>query len=275
MSLRRAAWRTDTTGVGGIAPPRLVFLDERGVLTNMARRHGRSPRGQRAHASVPFGNWKRLSVLGAIGLDGIIAAMSVEAATGSAIFAACLEQVLLSALRQRKPDAVLIMDNLRAHKTPQVQAVLDGSGFAYRYLPAYSPDFNPIEPGWAKVKSTLRRIAARTTEALEQALGPALDSISVQDATGYFRHCGYARLNQPALCYSFSHRHLKAATTADRAFPRSAETPWLMFREQFHQPEIALRSQSGTVRLILPWSTFRLAVNGQRALSHCSDEQLY
>jgi transposase len=172
-----------------------VFLDECGVLTNMARRYGRSPCGQRARASVPFGHWKRLSVLGAIGMDAIIAAMSVEAATDGAIFAAYLEQVLLPALRRCKPDAVLIMDNLRAHKTAQVQAVLDGSGFAYRYLPSYSPDLNPIEPGWAKVKSGLRRVTARTVAALEQALGPALDSITVQDATGYFRHCGYARPN--------------------------------------------------------------------------------
>jgi transposase len=199
--------------VGGIAPERLVFLDECGVLTNMARRHGRSPRGQRAGASVPFGHWKRLSVLGAIGLDGLIAAMSVEAATDGTIFAAYLKQVLLPALRRRKPDAVLVMDNLRAHKTAPVKAILDGSGFAYRYLPVYTlrlpsndashrwnlgrlrPDLNPIEPGWSKVKSGLRRVAARTTEALEQALGPALDSITAQDATGYFRHCGYARLN--------------------------------------------------------------------------------
>ncbi len=181
--------------MGGIAPQRLVFLDECGVLTNMARRYGRSPRGQRACASVPFGQWKRLSVLGAIGMDGLIAAMSVEAATDGAIFAAYLEQVLLPALRSRKPDAVLVMDNLRAHKTAQVQAVLDGSGFAYRYLPAYSPDLNPIEPGWAKVKSRLRCVAARTVAALEQALGPALDSITTEDATGYFRHCGYASLN--------------------------------------------------------------------------------
>jgi transposase len=181
--------------VGGIAPQRLVFLDECGVLTNMARRYGRSPRGQRARASIPFGHWKRLSVLGAIGTDGLIAAMSVEAATDGAIFAAYLEQVLLPVLRRHKPEAVLIMDNLRAHKTAQVQAVLDGSGFAYRYLPSYSPDLNPIEPGWAKLKSGLRRVAARTVAALEQALGPALDSITAQDATGYFRHCGYASLN--------------------------------------------------------------------------------
>ena len=118
--------------------------------------------------------------------------MSIEAATDGDTFAAYLEQVLLPVLRQRKPDAVLVMDNLRPHKTPEVQAVLDGSGFPYRYLPSYSPDLSPIEPGWAKVKSYLRRVAARTVEALEQALAPALDSITAQDAAALFRHCGYA-----------------------------------------------------------------------------------
>ena len=161
----------------------------------MARRYGRSPRGQRAHASVPFGRWQRLSVLGAIGTDGFMAAMSIEAATDSATFVAYLEQVLLPVLHQRKPDAVLVMDNLRAHKTRDVQTVLERSGFTYRYLPSYSPDLNPIEPGWAKLKSNLRQLAARTLEALEHALGPALNSITAQDAAGFFRHCGYSCLN--------------------------------------------------------------------------------
>jgi transposase len=189
----RADWQTDdTAGIGAIAPERLVFIDESAVLTSMARRYGRSPRGQRATAKVPFGNWKRLSVLSALGIEGVLATMSVEAATGGVAFAAYLEQVLLPVLRQRKPDAVLVMDNLRPHKTPEVQAVLDGSGFPYRYLPAYSPDLSPIEPAWAKVKSDLRRVAARTVEALQQALAPALDSITAQDAAAFFRHCGYA-----------------------------------------------------------------------------------
>jgi transposase len=188
----RANWQTDeTAGIGGIAPERLVFLDESAVLTNMARRYGRSPRGQRAYAKVPFGHWKRLSVLSALGLEGVLATMSVADATDGATFTAYLEQVLLPVLRERKPDAVLVMDNLRPHKTPEVQAVLDGSGFPYRYLPSYSPDLSPIEPGWAKVKSYLRRVAARTVETLQQALAPALDSITAQDAAGFFRHCGY------------------------------------------------------------------------------------
>ena len=169
-----------------------MFLDESAGLTSMARRYGRSPRGQRATAKVPFGHWKRLSVLSALGIEGVLATMSVEAATDGDTFAAYLEQVLLPVLRQHKPDAVLVMDNLRPHKTPEVQAVLDGSGFLYRYLPAYSPDLSPIKPAWATMKSYLRRVGARTVEALEQALAPALDSITAQDAAASFRHCGYA-----------------------------------------------------------------------------------
>jgi transposase len=189
----RADWWTDeAAGLGGIAPDRLVFLDESAVLTSMARRYGRSPRGKRATAKVPFGHWKRLSVLSALDSEGFLATLSVEAATDGDTFAAYLEPVLLPVLRERKPDAVLVMDNLRPHKTPEVQAVLDGSGFAYRYLPAYSPDLSPIEPAWAKMKSYLRRVAARTVEALQQARAPALDGITAQDAAAFFRHCGYA-----------------------------------------------------------------------------------
>ncbi len=193
MARARAAWRTDeAAGVGGISPERLVFLDECGVLTNMACLYGRAPRGQRARGTAPAGRWKRVTVLGALGMDGMVAAMSVEAATDAAVFMAYLDQVLLPKLRQVRPDAVLVMDNLAAHKTPAVRKLLDGSGFAYRYLPAYSPDLNPIEPSWAKLKGKLRQVAARTAHALHKALGPALDAVTPQDAQGYFRHSGYS-----------------------------------------------------------------------------------
>jgi len=190
----REAWWTDPDGgVGGVASERLVFLDESGVLTDMARLHGRSPRGTRACASAPFGHWTRVTVLGALGHEGIVGAMGVEAATSGAVFHAYLDGVLLPELRRSRPDAVLVMDNLPAHKAPKVRALLDRSGFAYRYLPAYSPDLNPIEPGWAKVKAELRRVAARTADALHEALGPALAAITPQDAAAFFRHCGYSR----------------------------------------------------------------------------------
>ena len=104
----RAAWQTDeAAGIGGIAPERLVFIDESAVLTSLARRYGRSPRGQRATAKVPFGHWKRLSVLSALDSEGVLATMSIDDATDGDIFAAYLEQVLLPVLRERKPDAVL------------------------------------------------------------------------------------------------------------------------------------------------------------------------
>jgi transposase len=194
VAAARQAWPTAAeTGIGGVAPERLVFLDECGVLTNMARLWGRSPRGTRAVGTVPRGHRKRLTVLGALGIGGIVAAMSVEAATSGAVFAAYLDQALLPELRRTKPDAVLVLDNLRAHKATQVRGLLDRSGFAYRYLPAYSPDLSPIEPAWAKLKAELRRVAARTTEALHQALGPALGAITAQDAAGFSRHAGYSR----------------------------------------------------------------------------------
>ena len=177
MVAARAGWQAaGETGVGGIAPERLVFLDECGVLTNMARRWGRSLRGTRAYGTVPCGHWKRLTVLGALGTGGMLATLSIEAATSGAVFLAYLEQVLLPELRRTRPDAVLVLDYLRAHKTAAVRGLLDRSGFAYRYLPAYSPDLSPIEPAWAKVKAGLRRVAARTAAALHQALGPALDA---------------------------------------------------------------------------------------------------
>ena len=200
MAAARLAWWGEAEGVGGISPERLVFLDECGVLTTLSRLHGRSPRGMRACASAPFGHWTRVTLLGALGAEGIVGAMSVDAATSAAVFHAYLDQVLLPELRRSKPDAMLIMDNpvtsalvtLPAHKAAQVRALLDRSGFAYRYLPAYSPDLNPIEPGWAKVKAALRRVAARTVDALHDACGAALDAITPQDAAGFFRHCGYS-----------------------------------------------------------------------------------
>ena len=192
MAQAREAWWSDPAGVGGINPARLVFLDECGVLTNMVRLHGHSPRGTRAHGSAPFGHWTRITVLGALGAEGIAGAMSVEAATSAAVFHAYLDQVLLPELRRSRPDAVLIMDNLPAHKAPRVRALLDRAGCGYRYLPPYSPDLNPIEPIWAKVKAELRRLAERTADALHQALGPALDAVTAQDAQGFFHHTGYA-----------------------------------------------------------------------------------
>ena len=193
MARARETWWTDPDGVGGVAPERLVFLDECGVLTNMVRLHGRSPRGTRACASAPIGHWTRVTVLGALGAEGIAGAMGVGAATSTTVFHAHLDEAPLPEPRRTEPDAVPVMDNLPAHKAPKVRAPLDASGFGCRYLPAHSPDPNPIEPAWAKVEAELRRVAARTVDALHEALGPALGAITPQHAAGFFRHCGYSR----------------------------------------------------------------------------------
>jgi transposase len=171
---------------------RLVFLDESGVTTKMARTHARAPRGQRAYGSIPLGSWQRLTVLGALACEGLVATMSIEAATSTPVLLAYLEQVLVPKLRQVKPDAILVMDNLRPHRAAPVQELLAKSGIGLIYLPRYSPEFNPIEHAWAKVKERLKAKAARTLEALEAELKPALDTITAKDARGWFRHDGYA-----------------------------------------------------------------------------------
>jgi hypothetical protein len=189
----RGAWWSDPDGAGGIGPGRLVFLDECGAPTNLVRLRGRGPRGTRACASAPFGHWTRVAVPGALGARGIVGTMSVEAATSAAVFRAHLDEVLLPRLCRARPDAVLVMDNLPAHKALRVRPLPDASGFGHRYSPAYPPDLSPIEPAWAKVKAELRRVAARTAEALQGALGPALDAVTPQDAAECFRHCAYGR----------------------------------------------------------------------------------
>jgi len=168
----------------------LVFLDESGITTAMTRLYARARRGERAHGSAP-GGWRRLTVLGALSGDGMIAAMSIQAATTTRVFLAFLRAVLVPELRRRHPNATVLMDNLPAHKPKTVETVLTEAGFKLLYLPRYSPDLSPIEPGWSKTKNALRTAEARTPEALEAALAPALDSITPADARGWFNHCGY------------------------------------------------------------------------------------
>ena len=190
MAAARAAWQGE---LAGIDPRRLVFLDESGIDTRLTRAHGRAPRGQRAPGKVPRGSWERLTVIGALARDGVVAAMaamSVAAATGTAVLLAFVERVLVPALKER-PDAIVVMDNLPAHKAEAVRAALDRAGLAHRYLPPYSPDLNPIEQAWSKLKARLRASGARSREALEEALDPALAAISARDARGWFRLAGY------------------------------------------------------------------------------------
>lgn len=172
-------------------PKELVFIDETGITTAMTRLHARAPRGERAYGSAP-GGWRRLTVLGALSGEGMVAAMSIAAATTTRVFLAFLHSVLIPELRRRHPGATVLMDNLSAHKPKAIQSALTKAGFKLLYLPRYSPDLSPIEPGWSKLKSTLRAAEARTRDALETALAPALDSITPADARGWFNHCGYS-----------------------------------------------------------------------------------
>ena len=157
----------------------------------MTRLYARAPRNERARGSAPCGHWRRLTVLGALSGEGMVAAMSIAAATTTRVFLAFLRAVLVPELRRRHPNATVLMDNLPAHRSKAVETVLSEAGFKLLYLPRYSPDLSPIEPGWSKTKSALRATEARTTEALEAALAPALDSITPADARGWFNHCGY------------------------------------------------------------------------------------
>ena len=156
----------------------------------MTRRYARAQGGARAVGAAPAGHWRRLTLLGALGAEGLVAMMTVARATDTEVFLAFLEQVLLPALKDR-PHPIIVLDRLGSHRSPRVRAALEAAGVEVRFLPAYSPDFNPIEPCWSKIKTALRSVAARTRDALEEALPGVLDTVTASDARGWFRHCGY------------------------------------------------------------------------------------
>jgi len=154
----------------------------------MTRLYGRAPRGQRVIGSVPQNYGERLTVLAALDRQGIRAALAVDGATDGPVFLTFLRRVLGPRLR---PGEVVVLDNLRAHQVAGVTEALAQVGAKLRYLPPYSPDYNPIELAWSKVKSLLRARAARTRTSLQRALGTALQTITSQNARAWFRHCGY------------------------------------------------------------------------------------
>jgi len=152
----------------------------------MTRLRARCVGGGRIQEATPGGHWKIMTILGAMSLHGMIAAMTIEEATDADIFLAFVQQVLCPAL---KPGDVVVMDNLSSHKSSAVRASLEKAGAELLYLPPYSPDMNPIEQAWAKLKALLRAAQARTREALEQAIGEALQSITPENAEAWFRLC--------------------------------------------------------------------------------------
>ncbi len=183
---RRAAWQE---ALNGIDPARLVFLDETGVTTEMTRRYGRALSGERVREATPAGHWSTLTLLGALTSRGVLASMTVESPTDGEVFLAYLEEVLCPCL---EPGQIVIADNLSAHKVDGVRERIEATGAMLLYLPPYSPDFNPIEQAWSKIKQHLRATKARTLDRLESAVAQALSSVTSQDAHGWFRHCGYA-----------------------------------------------------------------------------------
>jgi len=166
----------------------LVFVDETGVNIAMARRYARAPKGKRAHASAPVNKGKNVTILGALSLHGIQAAMTIEGSTDTQVFLTFVQTVLVPTLR---PGQIVIMDNLSSHKVDGIQEAILAAGAKLEYLPSYSPDFSPREKCWSKFKEFLRSKAARTYELLDNTITEALEIITPQDARGWFSHCGY------------------------------------------------------------------------------------
>ena len=155
----------------------------------MTRLCGRAPKGQRVHAKSPQGHWNTTTIIGSLRLDGSTACMAIEGAADAEVFQAYVHRVLCPSLR---PGDVVIMDNLSPHKTPSTLSLLRQAGAQILFLPAYSPDLNPIEKMWSKVKGFLRSAEARTQPSLTQAIGSALASITPRDAMNWFASCGYS-----------------------------------------------------------------------------------
>ena len=167
---------------------RLVFIDETAVTTKMIRHYGCSPRGTRLVAYVPHGHWKTLTLVAALRIDGLTAPYVVDGAMDGPSFLAYVEQVLAPTLR--KGD-IVFMDNLRTHKIEGVREAIEAAGATVRYLPAYSPDLNPIEQAFSKLKMALRKGAARTVTTLLKLIGRLIKTFAPEECANYFRHAGY------------------------------------------------------------------------------------
>lgn len=183
--MRRKAW---FEAQPELDPEHLVFIDETGASTKMARLRGRALRGQRCRAAVPHGHWKTTTFTGALRLCGMTAPMVLDGPMNRVAFQAYIEQVLVPTLR--RGDTV-IMDNLPAHKGTDVRRAIEAAGATLRYLPPYSPDFNPIENAFAKLKAALRKAAARTIEHLWDVIRDALPKFTPHECANYFNAAGY------------------------------------------------------------------------------------
>jgi len=186
----RAVWAEERVQLD---PAKLVFLDETGTTTNMARRFGRGPRGDRVVGTVPHGHWQISTFVAGLRQDGLLAPLVLHGAMDGEAFLAYVHQFLVPALR---PGDVVIMDNLASHKVAGVREAIAQAGARLLYLPPYSPDLNPIEQVFAKLKALLRSAACRTLEALWATIGDLLAQFTAEQCAAYLAHCGYESCGQ-------------------------------------------------------------------------------
>jgi transposase len=184
----RVSWRQQ---MSRLEAKRLVFVDECGSNIALTPLYARAPKGERARGSVPRNRGKNTTLIASLSLEGSGASMIIEGSANTAAFEAYIEQVLAPSLESGQ---IVVMDNLRAHKGTRVQQLIEERGAQLLFLPAYSPDFSPIEESFSKLKTFLRRVGARTREALQEAIAQGLLTITSQDALGWFGHCGYVPL---------------------------------------------------------------------------------
>ncbi len=182
----RRQWREHTKELDA---SKFVFLDESGSNIALTRLYARAPKGKRARGSLPRNRGKNMTLMASLSLRGMGEALIVDGAANTEIFEIYIEQILAPSL---SPGQMVIMDNLRIHKGNKVRQLIEARGCQVLFLPAYSPDLSPIEEAFSKIKAILRRIGARTREALQEALEQALLTITQADASGWFHHCGYS-----------------------------------------------------------------------------------
>ena len=192
MAQARADWQAQQ---GTLDAARLVFLDETWTTTNMARRFGRGPKGQRVIGAVPQGHWQTSTFVAGLRQDGLIAPLVLDGAMDGEAFLAYVQQFLAPALR---PGDTVVVDNLSSHKVAGVREAIEAVGASLLYLPPYSPDLNPIEQVFAKLKTLLRSAACRTLDALWTKIGSVLTQFAAQECAAYIAHCGYRPRTQSA-----------------------------------------------------------------------------
>ena len=169
-------------------PDRLVFIDETWASTNMARTHGRAPHGERLRAAIPHGHWLTTTFIAGLRNTGMVAPMVLDGPINGSLFQDYVEQVLVPELR---PGDTVVMDNLGSHKGTGVRAAIEAAGASLLYLPPYSPDFNPIELAFAKLKAALRTAAERNLDGLWAAIGRIIDTFAPTECANYFAAAGY------------------------------------------------------------------------------------